>query len=84
MASATSYLAYFYVKGGKLEILQYPKVTVQAKGVGRSAKGTLALQNSSNRPSLLKLKSPYRYVKSSYVKDYMEAAKLFISGKKPL
>lgn len=67
-----------------MEILQYPKVTIQAEGVGRSAKETLALWSLSNRPSLLKLKFPYRYVKGSFIKDHMEAVKLFISGKKPL
>lgn len=51
----------FYVRGGQLEILQYPKVTIPAKGMGmsRSAKGALALQSFSSRPSGLKF--PYRY-----------------------
>lgn len=55
----TSYLLGF-VRGGQLEILQYPKVTILAKGIGRSAKGALALEGFSNRPSGLKF--PYGYI----------------------
>lgn len=50
----------FYVRGGQLEILQYPKVKILDKGRGRSAKGALALDSFSNRP--LGLKFPYRYI----------------------
>lgn len=50
----------FYVRGGQLEILQYPEVKFLAKGRGRSAKGALALDSFSNTP--LGLKFPYRYI----------------------
>lgn len=51
---------FFYVRGGQLEILQYPKMTILAKGMGRSAKGALALESFSNGP--LGLRFPYRYI----------------------
>ena len=72
---------FFSVQGGKLEILQYIKVTIQDTGVGRSAKGTLALQSLSNRPSLLKLKFPYRYVEGRNNGSYGNSKKCWFLGR---
>lgn len=42
----------FYVRGGQLEIQQYPKVTIPAKGMGQRAKGALLHRVSPRDPQV--------------------------------
>lgn len=68
----------FYVRGGQLEIQQYPKVTIPAKGMGQRAKGALLHRVSPRDPQV------WNFSTDTWIMDHMEAVKLFMSRKVPL